>query len=147
MFILLNMSNLGCFRKRNGTRSGLYILSAPTVRGIYRFCGVKTHFRMVVALNELYPTTLIQKPPITTKECSRLKVRLRKQRNAGSCFLAVTGATLKCTTGNSMLQRKVVVLKQQLIVAEQQRQHFLARIEANNSLVELEYQLQQVLLD
>ena len=48
---------------------------------------------------------------------------------------------------NSMLQRQVVELKQQLIVAEQQREHFRARIEANNSLVELECQLQQMRLD
>ena len=46
-----------------------------------------------------------------------------------------------------MLQRQVVELKQQVIVAEQQREHFLARIEANNSLVELEGRLQQMRLD
>ena len=48
---------------------------------------------------------------------------------------------------NSMLQRPVNELKQQLIVAEQQREHFRARIEAKNSLVELECQLQQMRLD
>ena len=46
-----------------------------------------------------------------------------------------------------MLQRQVFELKQQLIVAEEQREHFRARIEANNSLVELKCQLQQMRLD
>ena len=46
-----------------------------------------------------------------------------------------------------MLQWQVDELKQQLIVAEQQREHFGARTEANNSLVELECQLQQMRLD
>ena len=40
-----------------------------------------------------------------------------------------------------MLQREIVELNQQLIVTEQQLEHFRARIEANNSLVELERQL------
>ena len=37
---------------------------------VYRICCVKNRFRTVGALNELYPTTLNQRPPITTQENS-----------------------------------------------------------------------------
>ena len=58
----------------------LYEVKAVVLRGVYRICGVKTRFRTVVALDELYPTTLTQRPPITLQELSRMKVRLENSK-------------------------------------------------------------------
>ena len=125
----------------------LYEAKAVVQRGVYRICGVKTRFRTVAALDELYPTTLTQRPPITTQEWNRMKVRLQNSEQLGVASLQLQEQLKSVQQENSMLQKQVVELKQQLIVAEQQREHFRARIDANNSLVELECQLQQMQLD
>ena len=95
----------------------LYEEKAVFRRGFYRICGVKIRFRTVVALDEFYPTTLTQRPPITTQEWNRMKVRLENSGQLGVASLQL------------------------------QREHFRARTEANISLVELECQLQQMRLD
>ena len=125
----------------------LYEVKAVVRRGVYRICGVKTRFRTVVALDKLYPKTLTQRPPNTTQEWSRMKVRLEKSKKLGVASLLLQEQLKSVQQENSMLKRQVFELKQQLIVAEQQREHSRARIEANNSLVELECQLQQMRLD
>ena len=125
----------------------LYEVKAVVRRGVHRIYGVKTRFRTVVALDELYPTTLTQRPPITRQEWSRMKVRLENSEKLEVASLQLQGQLKSVQQENSMLQRQIVELKQQLIVAEQQREHFRARIEANNGLVELECQLQQMQLD
>ena len=88
---------------------------------------------MNVALDELYPTTLTQRPPITTQEWSQMKVE--NSEKMGVAFLQLQEQLKSVQQENSTLQRQVVGLKQQLIVAEQQREHFRARIEDNISLV------------
>ena len=87
-------------------------------------------------LDELYPTTLTQRPPITTQEWNRMEVWLENSEQLGVASLQLQEQPKSVQQENSMLQRQVVELKQQLIVAEQQREHFRARIEANNSLVD-----------
>ena len=94
-----------------------------------------------MALDVLYPTTLTQRPPVTTQEWSWMKVRLENNEKLGIASLQLQEQLKSVQQENSMLQRQIVELKQQLIVAEQQQGHFCARIEANNSLVELEGQL------
>ena len=125
----------------------LYEVKAVVQRGVYRICGVKNRCTTVMAVDELYPTTLTQRPPITTQEWNRMKVRLENSEQLGVASLQLQEQLKSVQQENSMLQRQVVELKQQLIVAEQQREHFRARNEANNSLVELECQLQQMRLD
>ena len=125
----------------------LHEVKAVVRRGFYRICWVKTRFKTVVALDELYPTTLTQRRPITTQEWNRMKVRLENSEQLGVASLQLQEQLKSVQQENSMLQRQVVDLKQQLIVAEQQREHFPARTEANNSLVDLECQLQQMRLD
>ena len=119
----------------------LYEVKAVVRRGVYRICEVKNRFRTVVDLDELHLTTLTQKPPITTQEWSRMKVRLENSEKLGVASLQLQEQLKSVQQENSMLQRQVVELKHQLIVAEEQREHFRAKIEANNSLVELECQL------
>ena len=48
----------------------VYEVKEVVRQGVYRICGVKTRFRTVVTLSELYPTTLNRRPPITTQENS-----------------------------------------------------------------------------
>ena len=128
-------------------RPQLFEVKAVVRRGAYRICGVKTRFRTVVALDKLYPTTLTQSPPITTQEWSPMKVRLENSKKLGVASLQLQEQLKNVQQEKSRLESQVVELKQQLIVAEQQREHFRARIEANNSLVELENKLQQMRLD
>ena len=125
----------------------LYEVKALVRRWVYRICGVKTRFKTIMAQDELYPTTLTQRPPITTQECSRMKVRLQNCKKLGVACLQLQEQINSVQQENGMLQGQVVELKQQLIVAEQLREHFRARTEANNNLVELECQLQQMRLD
>ena len=99
-----------------------------------------------MALDELYPTTLTQRPPITTQELSGMKVRLENNLKLVVASLQLQEQLKSVQHVNSMLQRQVVELRQQLIVAEQQPEHFRAIIEAKKSLVELEYQLPQMRL-
>ena len=155
IFILLNMSNIGFVKKTNEMEPEvedyvyyllqLYKLKAVVRRGVYRNCGVITRFRTAVALDELYATKLTQRPPFTTQDWSRMKVRLENSEKMGVAYLHLQEHLKSVQQENSMLQRQVVGLKQQLIVAEQQREYFRARIEAKNSLVEMECQLQQML--
>ena len=90
-----------------------------------------------MALDELYPKTLTQKPPITTEEWSQMKVQLENSEKLGFASLQIHEQLKSVQQENSTLQGQVVELKQQIIVAEQQREHFHARTEANNKLVEL----------
>ena len=76
-----------------------------------------------------------------------MKVGLENSEKPGVASLQLQEQLQSVQQENSMLQRQVVELKQQLILAEQQREHFRARIEANNSLVELKCQLQQMRRD
>ena len=76
-----------------------------------------------------------------------MKVRFENSEKLGVASLQLQEQLKSVQQENSMLQRQVVELKQQIIVAEQQREHFRARIEANNSLVELGCQIQQMRLD
>ena len=89
----------------------------------------------------------MQRPPIKTQEWSRMKVRLKNSKKLGVASLQLQDQLKSVQQENSMLQRQVVELKQQLIVAKRQREYFRARIEADNSLLELECQLQQMRLD
>ena len=125
----------------------LYEVKAVVRRGVYIVCGVKNRFRTFVALDELYPTTLNQRPPISTQEWSRMKVRLENSQKLGVDSLQLQEQHKSVQQENSMLHKQVVELKQQIIVAEQQREHFRARVDASNSLVDLECQLQQMRLD
>ena len=122
----------------------LYEVKAVVWRGVYGIGGVKTRYRTVVALNELYTD---QRPPITTQECNRMKVRLENSEKLGVASLQLQKQHKSVQQENGMKQRQVVELKQQLIVAEQRRENFRARIEANNSLVELECLRRQIWLD
>ena len=76
-----------------------------------------------------------------------MKVRLENSKKLDNASLQLQEQLKSVQQENSMLQRPVVELKQQIINAEQQQEHFRATIEANNSLVELECQLQQMRLD
>ena len=155
MFILLNMSNIGFLESEIEPEVGDYLYYLPHLykvktvvrRWVYRICGVKIRFKTILAQDELYPTTLTQRPPITTQECSRMKVRLQNCKKLGVACLQLQEQLESVQQENGMLQGQVVELKQQLIVAEQLREHFRARTEANNSLVELECQLKQTRLD
>ena len=71
----------------------MYEVKAVVRRGVYRICGVKIRFRTLVALDELYPTTITQRPPITMQEWSRMKVGLENCEKLGTAFFAITGAT------------------------------------------------------
>ena len=73
---------------------------------------------MVVALDEIYPKTLTQRPPITTQERSWMKVRLENSEMLGVASLQLQEQLKSVQQENSMLQLEVVVFKQQLIVAE-----------------------------
>ena len=46
----------------------LYEIKAVVRRGVYGTCGFKKRFRTVLVLDELYPKTLTQRPPITTRK-------------------------------------------------------------------------------
>ena len=111
----------------------LYEVKVVVQRGVYRICGVKACFRTVVALDELNPTTLNQRPPIATQEWSRMNVWLENSEKLGVASLQLHEQLKTLQQENSLLQRQVVELKQQLIVAEQQREHFRARIAANSN--------------
>ena len=76
-----------------------------------------------------------------------MKIRLENSKKLGVASLQLQEQLKNVQQANSMLQRQIVDIKQQLIVAEQQREHFCAIIGANNNLVELEYQLQQLRLE
>ena len=76
-----------------------------------------------------------------------MKVRLENSEKLGVASLHLQEQLKSVQQENSMLQRQVVELEQQLILAEQQREHFRATIEANKSLVELKCQLQQMRRD
>ena len=76
-----------------------------------------------------------------------MKVRLENSEKLGVASLHLQEQLKSVQQENSMLQRQVVELEQQLILAEQQRGHFHATIEANKSLVELKCQLQQMRRD
>ena len=102
---------------------------------------------MALALDELYPTTLTQRPPITTQEWSRMKVRLENGKTLEVASLQLQEQLKSVQQENSMLPKQIIELKQELIVSEQQRERFRARIDANNSLVELNCQLQQMRLN
>ena len=75
-----------------------------------------------------------------------MKVRLENSEKLGVASLHLQEQLKSVQQENSILQRQVVELKQQLILAEQQREHFRATIEAK-SLVELKCQLQQMRRD
>ena len=76
-----------------------------------------------------------------------MKVRLENSEKLGVASLHLQEQLKSVQQENSMLQRQVVELEQQLILAEQQREHFRATIEANKSLFELKCQLQQMRRD
>ena len=85
-----------------------YEVKAVVRLGFYRICGVKTRFRTVVARDELYPTTLTQRPPITTQERNRTKVWLENSEQQGVASLQLQEQLKSVQQENSMLQKQVV---------------------------------------